>query len=365
MSTLPALDAAPPGPPPGPGRLNRLVRSDAAGAVGSGLLAFGLALAVGAVLILLSGRDPIAAYAALVGGALGSPDRIAFALNKATPYVLTAVGVALCFRAKVINIGGEGQIALGGIATTAVALYGAGVLPDAALMPAALVAGMVGGAAWAGLAAAIRLARGVHEVLCTLLLNFIALLLVAEVLKGDMGEPGAGFPQSPLLPPESWLPRLPGSTLHVGIGLAAAAAILGSLYLWRTTFGFRLRLVGASRSAAAYAGASFARSVFGVMLISGALAGLAGGVEVLGIHRRLIEGFATGIGFTAVGIALLAGSNPLAALPAGLLFGLLEAGALSMQRQVGVPSSLVPIIQGLTMVFVLCAMGLRARRQRV
>lgn len=360
MSAVPTLDTASSGPRTG--RLNRLIGSEAAGALGSGLLAFALALAIGAVLILLSGRDPIAAYGALFGGALGSPDRIAFALNKATPYVLTAVGVALCFRAKVINIGGEGQIAMGGIGTTWVALHGAS-WPAALLVPACLAAGMVGGALWAGLAAGIRLWRGVHEVLCTLLLNFVALLVVAEVLKGDMGEPGAGFPQSPLLPQASWLPRLPGSTLHLGIVLAAVAAVLGSLYLWRTTFGFRLRVIGAGRNAATYAGMSFTRSVLAVMLASGALAGLAGGIEVLGIHRRLIEGFATGIGFTAIGIALLAGSNPLVALPAGLLFGLLEAGALSMQRQVGVPSSLVPIIQGLTMVFVLCAIA--RRRQRV
>lgn len=343
--------------------MNRLIGSEALGAAGYGLLAFALALLVGAVLILLSGRDPLAAYSALLGGALGSPDRVAFALNKATPYVLTAIGVALCFRAKIINIGGEGQLAIGGVATAWVALNGVALLPAPLLMPASLVAGMIGGALWAGLAATIRLWRGVHEVLCTLLLNFVALLLVAEILKGEMGEPGAGFPQSPLLPQAAWLPRFPGSTLHLGILLAAAAAILGSLYLWRTTFGFRLRVIGASRSAAAYAGMSFTRSTLAVMLISGALAGLAGGVEVLGIHRRLIEGFANGIGFTAIGIALLAGSNPFVALPAGLLFGLLEAGALSMQRQVGVPSSLVPIIQGLTMVFVLCAIA--RRRQRV
>lgn len=360
MSAVPTRDAA--GEPSREGRLNRLVRGEAAGALGSGLLAFGLALAVGAVLMLLSGLDPVAAYAALIGGALGSPDRIAFALNKATPYILVGVGVALCFRANVINIGGEGQIAVGGIATTWLALHGA-ALPSGLLMPACLLAGMAGGALWAGLAAAIRLWRGVHEVLCTLLLNFVALLLVAEVLKGDMGEPGAGFPQSPLLPQASWLPRLPGLTLHLGIVLAAAAAVAGSLVLWRTVFGFRLRVLGASRNAAAYAGIGFTRSVLTVMLISGALSGLAGAIEVLGIHRRLIEGFANGIGFTAIGIALLAGSSPLAALPAGLLFGLLEAGALSMQRQVGVPSSLVPIIQGLTMVFVLCAMA--SRRQRV
>ena len=359
MSVAPADAAALPPVPPA-----SLLRSDAVAALGSSLVAFGLALAVGAVLILLSGRDPLADYGALISGAFGSPDRIAFALNKSTPYILTGVGVALCFRAKTINIGGEGQIAIGGIATTWVALNGS-ALPTWALMPASLAAGMIGGALWAGLAAAIRLSRGVHEVLCTLLLNFIALLLVIESLKGDMGEAGAGFPQSPILPTEAWLPRVPGMTLHAGFALAAIAAVAGSIYLWRTTFGFRLRIVGASRPAATYAGIPYGRTILSVMLISGALAGLAGGIEVLGVHRRLIEGFSTGIGFTAVGIALLAGSNPLAVLPAGLLFGLLEAGALSMQRQVGVPSSLVPIIQGLTMVFVLCAMGLRGRAARV
>ncbi|TNC07295.1 ABC transporter permease [Methylobacterium terricola] len=337
----------------------RRLRGEAAGALLAGLGAVTLALAVGAGLILATGRDPAAAYLALFGGALGSPDRIAFAVNKATPYVLTAVGVALCFRAKVINIGGEGQIALGGLAAAWVAL--SVPLPAAALVPVCLVAGAAAGAFWAGAAALIRLWRGVHEVLCTLLMNFIALLLVAEALKGDLGETGAGFPQTPLLPAASWLPRLTGA-MHLGIGLAALAALLGWIYLQRTTFGFRLKLVGASRAAALYAGVSPARTLISVMLISGGLAGLAGSIEVLGVHRRLIEGFSNGLGFTAIGIALLAGANPLAALPAGLLFGLLEAGALAMQRQVGVPSSLVPIIQGLTMVFVLCALGLRARR---
>lgn len=352
MSAVPILDAVPRG-------VARLLSGDR-GALGASVLAFALALAVGAALILASGRDPLAAYGALLAGAVGSPDRVAFALNKAAPYVLVAVGVALCFRARVINIGGEGQIAMGGVAATWLALNGAALLPAPVLMPACLAAAILGGAAWSGLAAAIRLTRGVHEVLCTLLLNFIALLLVAEVLKGEMGEPGAGFPQSPLLPQAAWLPRLTGTTLHLGILLAAVAAVVGALLLWRTTFGFRLRVVGASSRAAAYAGMSPARTTLAAMLISGALAGLAGGVEVLGVHRRLIEGFSNGLGFTAIGIALIARSNPLAALPAGLLFGLLEAGALSMQRGVGVPSSLVPIIQGLTMVFVLCAL---ARRQ--
>jgi ABC-type uncharacterized transport system permease subunit len=329
------------------------------------LLAVALAFAASALLIAAAGKNPLVAYGALLQGSLGSADRIAVALNKATPYLLTGVGVALCFRARVINIGGEGQIALGGLAATWVALR----FPQApaVVLPAlALGAGALAGALWAGLAAAIRLRRGVHEVLVTLLLNFVGVLIVSEALQGDLGELGAGFPQSPLFVRAAWLPRLiPNTDLHVGIVLAAATVIVAHVVFWRTPFGFRIRVLGASPRAAAYVGISPARTFLSVMLLAGGLAGAAGAVEVLGVHYRLIEGFATGFGFNAVAIALLAALNPMAVLPAGLFFGFLETGALAMQRAVGVPSPLVAVIQGLTMVFVLSAMGLTAGRERV
>ena len=333
-------------------------------AFGWPLLAVALSFALTALLILAAGKNPLLAYAALLRGAFGSWDRIGVGLNKATPYMLTGVGVVLCFRAKVINIGGEGQIALGGLAATAVAL----ALPQApslALPLVAVAAGALAGGAWAGLAALIRLRRGVHEVLVTLLLNFVGVLIVSEALQGAMGEPGAGFPQSPLLARAAWLPRFArGSDLHAGILVALAAIVVGHVLLWRTPFGFRLRVFGASAPAAAYAGISPPRTMLAVMALAGALAGLAGGIEVLGVHYRLIDGFSHGFGFNAVAIALLAGLNPIAILPAGLFFGFLETGALAMQRAVGVPSSLVSVIQGLTMVFILSAMGLSALRRR-
>lgn len=332
-----------------------------------GLAVSGIALALGvaALLVLSSGRSPLVAYGSLAVGAFGSVDRIAVALNKATPYLLTGAGVALCFRAKVINIGGEGQIALGGLAAAWVALS----LPQApaALLPfLAMLAGAAAGAAWAGLAAVIRLTRRVHEVLVTLLLNFVGVLVVSEALHGDLGEPGAGFPQSPLFERAAWLPRLfPGTDLHVGILIAVAAVAVCHVALWRTPFGFRLRLLGASELAAAYAGVSKAQSVLSVMLVAGGLAGVAGAVDVLGVHYRLIEGFSHGFGFTAVSIALIGGLSPLGVLPAALFFGFLETGALAMQRAVGVPTPLVSVIQGLTMVFILGAMALADSRQRV
>jgi general nucleoside transport system permease protein len=327
--------------------------------------AVALALGVTAVLIAISGKNPVVAYTALVRGAVGSIDRIAFALNKSTPYILGGVGVALCFRARVINIGAEGQIAVGGIAATWVALNIAASL-GVIVIPAAIAAAALGGAGWAAFAAAIRLTRGVHEVLCTLLLNFVGLLLVSEALHGPMGEPGAGFPQSPLFTRAAWLPNLvAGTDLHIGILIAVFAVVACHLLLWRTTFGFRLRVLGASPAAAAYAGVSFPRCAFAVMALAGGLAGIAGGIEVLGVHYRLIEGFSLGFGFNAVAVALLASINPIAVLPAGLFLGFLEAGALAMQREVGVPSSLVFVIEGMTMVFVLCAIGIGIRQQRV
>jgi general nucleoside transport system permease protein len=328
------------------------------------IVALLLAFLVTSVLILMSGKSPLAAYASLLNGAFGSSDRIAFALNKSTPYILTAVGIALCFRAGIVNIGGEGQIAIGALATSWVALKVPG--PPFLVVFLALLGGVAAGAAWAGLAAAIRLARGVHEVLSTLLLNFVGILIVSAALNGPMGDPGAGFPQSAEFNDRLWLPKLfPGSDLHVGLVIALFAAVVAQVVLWRTRFGFRLRLLGGSRSAADYAGVSFVAGVVAVMLVSGGLAGLAGAIEVLGVHYRLIEGFSEGFGFTAVAVALLGAADPLAVIPAALFFGFLQAGALAMQREVGVPSSLVFVIQGFSIVFALCAMTLDRRQRRV
>ena len=328
-------------------------------------LAVTLAFVVAALPIMVSGRNPLLAYWALLRGAVGSVDAVAFAFNKSTPYVLSAVGVAICFRARVINIGSEGQLAVGGVAASWIALH-LSQLPSLLLIPVSLVAGGVAGAVWACIAAVMRIKRGVHEVLGTLMLNFVGTLVVSEVLHGTMGEPGAGFPQSPLFPQSAWLPSLfPGTDMHVGIAIAVAAVVATHRLFWHTPFGFRLRLLGSGDNVAAYAGASLVRGMLQVMLIAGGLAGIAGAIEVLGVHYRLIEGFSQGFGFNAVAIALLAALNPLAVLPAGLFFGFLEAGALAMQREIGVPSSLVFVIQGLTMIFVLCAMGVGFKQQRI
>ena len=324
------------------------------------ILALALSIVCAALLIALAGRSPLTGFLAILDGAFGTAHQIGASLNRSTPYLLSGVGVAICLRAGIINLGAEGQIALGGAGAAAAAL----VLPDAPPIVAitlALAAGALAGAAWSGLATVIHLGRRVHEVLVTILLNFIALLLVQQLLAGALGQTGAGFLQSPLMPRTAWLPRMPDFDAHIGILVAGTTAIGSSFLIWRTPFGFGLRVAGASRLAAAYAGFSRTRLTWGAMLLAGAFAGLAGGIEVLGIHRRLIEGFSLGFGFKAVTVALLGATEPLAVIPAALFIGFLETGSLAMQRQIGVPTALVTVIEGLTMVFVLVAMAARRK----
>ena len=329
------------------------------------LAALGIAFGLSAVLVALAGANPLTAFAAAFIGAFGSLNQVAVGLTKATPYLLCSTGIALCFRANVINIGGEGQIALGGLAATWMALRFPVANPMLAIA-LALFAGACGGLVWAAIAAALHLARRVHEVLVTLLMNFVALLLIGEALHAGLGEAGAGFPQSPLLPRAAWLPKLlPPTNLNAGVILAIAVAGAASFILWRTTFGFAIRATGASRRAAAYAGFSVPRVVFSVMCIGGGTAGLAGAVQVMGVQYRLIEGYSTGFGFVSVAIALFGGLDPLLLIPAAFFFGFLETGMLSMQRQIGVPSSLVSVIEGVVMLTVLASMAAGVRKARI
>jgi len=312
------------------------------------------ALVIACVLIALAGASPVQALLAMAAGAFGSTQAIGAGLDRSAPYLLAGIGVALCFRAGIINIGAEGQIALGGLGATMAALS---FQPSnaAEAITVALLAGALGGAAWAGLAALLHLGRGVHEVLATLLSNFVALLLVQLMLAGPLGEPGAGFLQSPPLPRAARLPLWSSIDAHPSFALGAVLAVAASILLRRTRFGFGLRVLGASRPAARYAGFREKWLVAAAMLIAGALAGLGGAVEVLGQRHRLVEGFSLGFGFRAVTVALLALLHPLATIPAALFVGFLETGAQAMQRQMGVPSALMLMLEAVTVLAVLAA----------
>ena len=278
-------------------------------------------------------------------------------LVRAIPLIVVGVGVSLAFRAGVFNIGGEGQFALGAIAASIVGLF----VPSLSVASVALALAMacVAGAAWAGIAAFLRARFGVLEVISTLMLNFVAANLVSYLVRGPLQEPSRIYPQSELIAEAARLPRLwEGTRLHFGIVIAIVVAALAWWFLARTAAGFRLRAVGASPTAAQVTGRVNAGRVAALALVgSGALAGLAGGLEVSGVTYALYENLSPGYGFSAIAVAVLAGLHPLRVVPAALLFAVLESGALGMQRDAGVPAVLASVLEAIAILLVVAASG--------
>jgi ABC-type uncharacterized transport system permease subunit len=300
------------------------------------------------LLVWLAGASPAAALRALATGAAGSPDSLAESLVKAIPLILTGLAVALAFRCQIWNIGAEGQFLVGMLACLWLGVRGA-ALPAVLLLPAALAAGAVAGALWAGLAAALKLLRDVPEVISTIMLNYVALRLVSFAVTGPLQEPERLAPQTALIAEGARLARLAGGTrLHAGIFLALLATGLVAILLFQTVTGFRIRAVGLNPVAAGAARIPVARTTALAFLYSGALAGLAGAVELSGVNHRIYEGSSPGYGYTAIAVALLGRLHPAGVLLAGLFFGAMAAGSNEMQRSAGVSSVLVYVIQGLT-----------------
>jgi general nucleoside transport system permease protein len=311
-------------------------------------------LAVG-LLVTATGYAPGPALAALWRGSFGSPYVIVSAtLVRATPLILTGLAVAIAFRASVWNIGAEGQFLAG--ATAAAALAGAtGASLGWGSLPIALMAGATAGAAWAGIAAWLRQRFGVLEVISTIMLNFLALDLVAWLVRGPLQEPTHIYPQTEMLPRTFNMPQLFAIRLHAGFLLALIAALIAGWVVRTTAPGFRLRAVGANPFAAANAGLIDAQATMSrAFLVSGALAGLAGAIELTGVTHALYEDISPGYGYTAIAVALLAGLEPYAVIATGILFGALEAGAAAMQRDAGVPSVVVSVVEAaLILVFLI------------
>lgn len=327
------------------------------------LTAFVLTFAV----IWLAHGSPAAAMSALVSGAFGSPYAIGNTLNKMTPLLLTGLGVAIAFRARLWNIGGEGQFLVGALAASALGAYGLKGLPAPVLIPLLLLGGAAAGAVWAGLAGGMRVWRGVPEVISTIMLNFIAAQLVSYLVgnHGPMQEADKAQPASAALPVNATLPILwPGTSLHAGLIVALLAVIVVAVFLYGTPGGFALRAVGANPEAARVAGIEVGRTQIVTMLWSGALCGLAGAVELSGLIGTVYENYAPGYGFTAVAVALLGRLNPYGIVASALFFGALVAGSGSMERSAGVSSVLVYVLQAGTLLVLLGFQWVRWERPR-
>ncbi|HEV8712172.1 MAG TPA: ABC transporter permease [Candidatus Binatia bacterium] len=302
----------------------------------------------------LTGADALRVFSALLEGAGGNQYRLTETLVKACPLLYTGLAVALSLHAGVWNIGAEGQLLLGALATAWIGKYLTGLSPLLGL-PLACGIALLAGSLWAGCAALLKNKRGVNEVISTIMLNFIAAGLVSYCVHGPLMEAGAQYPQTDLLPESARLPRLlPPTRLHLGVPLALLFAAGVWFFLFRTKGGFKLRATGANAVAARFAGIRVDRQLTLALVLSGALAGLAGGIEVSGVTQRVYEKFSPGYGYTAIAVALVGQRSPFGVVLAALFFGALEAGSGTVQRVAGVSSVLVSVIQA-TVVFFLAA----------
>jgi simple sugar transport system permease protein len=329
------------------------------------------ALIVGAFVILVSGGDPLLAYAGLYEGSIGCPgaltdggvdvtklvcaDSIADTLVTATPFIIAGLSVALAFKGGLFNIGVEGQLLAGSLATVFVG-YGVTGIPAILHIPLALIAGVAAGAVWGGIPGVLKAYTGAHEVIVTIMMNYIAAIMTNYLLSGAMKDPASGaVARTRYIAGSARLPDLtpaPDVLFHLGILIALSMAVAIWWLLYKTTIGYEIRTVGANPFAARYAGISVAGTIVLTMAMAGGLAGLAGAIEVTGVNYYHTPGFSVGYGFDSIAIALLGRSSPIGVIPAALLFGGLRAGSSRMQFLTQIPVDIIQVIQALVLIFV-------------
>ncbi|MCC6146425.1 MAG: ABC transporter permease [Anaerolineaceae bacterium] len=323
------------------------------------LIAVAAALIVCGVLMLVMNFNPLLAYQALFESAIGNKSAIGTTIIKSLPLLITGLAVTIAYRAEIFNIGVEGQILIGGIFAVWVGTKVTG-LPPFIHIPLCMIAGMVGGMAYAWLPAWLKAKRGINEVIVTLLLNYMAALLLSWVVRGPLREPGQLYAKTAEVAQTARLPILvPEMRLHPGIFIALILVVLCYFFLWRTVPGFNIRFVGANQRAAEAAGINVPKTMLTSFLISGSLAGLAGTLHIIGTEYRMLESFLSGFGYDAIAAALVGQLHPFGVLLGGFFFGALRSGSNGMQISLGIPSTLIYVIQALIILFVLASYHIR------
>lgn len=315
------------------------------------ILAILAAMLIGSIILMTIGADVFKTYLVILFEPLKTTLQLSEVLLRAIPLTIIALGISVAYRSGIINIGAEGQMAMGILGTTAVALAFPEI-PKPVLLPMAVLAGAISGGVWGFIPGFLKAKLQVSELLSTVMLNYIAAQFYTFLLRGPMLDPaeltmGSGTPQSMRLSRNLWLDRfLPGTRLHTGLFFALILALLIYFLLWKTKYGYKMRAAGASARAAKYGGISVTWYLVIAMVISGAFAGMAGAIEIAGVHRRAIEGITGGYGFSGIVVALFGGLHPAGIIPASFFFGLLIVGADMTQRMVGVPANMVNVLQG-------------------
>jgi len=311
------------------------------------------ALVIGAVLIWASGASVYEAYKGLFQGMLGSKTAIADTFTAAAPYILTGLSVAIGFQCGLFNIGAEGQFYLGALFSVIVG-YALTGLPGYVHLPLCIGAGIVGGCLWGAIPGYLKAKFGGHEVINTIMMNYIGVKLVDFVVKKMIRDPAATVDRTPYIQKTAELSKIFGTDyrIHAGVVIAIAMVFVVYLFVYRSKSGFEIRATGINPNAARYAGMNVSWNIVLVMAVAGGLAGLAGAGEVLGLKHNLPAAFSSGYGYDAIAVAFLARSNPIAVFPAALLWGGLRNGAGLMQLRVGVSIDLINVIQALVIVFI-------------
>lgn len=332
-------------------KLEKRLKPSAAFQYANPLLSVLLALLLCAVFLLLTGRDPVEVYSAMFGGAFGSAYGLSETAVKAIPLALCALGIALAFRMQLWNIGAEGQFYMGAFAASWLPLTFPD-LPSAVMLPSMIILGMAAGAVWGFIPGFLRAKWRVNEIITSLMLNYIGILWVSYLVYGPWKDPqGMNFPLTAQFPDAAMLPTLAGSRIHIGALLVVVLVILFAIIFKNSRWGYEIKVIGASEQAARYAGMDIKKNIYLVMLLSGAICGLAGMTEVSGIVGRLQPGLSPGYGYTAIIIAWLAKLNPFAIVIVSILFGALQVGGYLVQT-LGVPATVAAMLQGAVLFFV-------------
>ncbi|MBA3235770.1 MAG: ABC transporter permease [Chloroflexi bacterium] len=325
------------------------------------VISIALSVIVGSLVIILSewlvGGElkpdlALAAYQALISGSVGNFNSIVNTLVATTPLLLGGLSVGLGFKAGLFNIGAQGQFLMGALGAVIVGIQFRDSSPLIGI-PLAMLAGMLGGAAWGFIPGFLKAFRGAHEVVTTIMLNFVAIAFLAFMVSGPLDVEGSPSPIT-LNVGNAALPIILGRNGHLGLIIAPVMAILYGFLLFRTTRGFEIRVAGASPDAARYAGMAPRRLIIWTMSVAGMLAGMAGALELLGVTRHMTASYSTTVGFDAIAVALLGRTSPIGIVLAALLFGAMRSGASAMQIQAGVPAELVGVLQA-TILFFLVA----------
>ncbi len=318
-------------------------------------LAILFAFFVSGILLLMVGYDPISAYSALFSSSVGSIRSVSNTLIQTSPLLFTGIAVAIAFKGKMLNVGAEGQYIAGGVTATYLGVILRDVNPII-LIPTILILSGLAGALWILVPALLKVKLGVSEIITTIMFNYIAIHTMGWLVRGPLKDQGQTAPQSERIVENAFLPNLlPGTRLHIGIFIAVFLAIIAFVFLYKTYYGYEIRSVGFSPLASKVAGVKVGRTAVLTMLISGFLAGMGGSVELLGVAHRLYEGFDSGVGYTAIAVAILANCNPLGVILSAWFFGILQTGAGAMQRLAGISMVFVNIIQGIVIIFVVAA----------